>query len=66
MDGGHSNTVLVETKSREAHQKGRVDKRVGDRLEDEDKAAGVRFHEDENQRRGGAKEDCEKQELRKD
>ena len=64
MDGGHRKTLLVETKRRETHQKGRVHERVGDGLEYEDKAAGVRFHEDEHQRRGGAKEDTEKEELR--
>ena len=64
MDGGHRKTLLVETKRRETHQKGRVHERVGDGLEYEDKAAGVTFHEDEHQRRGGAKEDTEKEELR--
>ena len=56
---------MVETETGEAHQKGRVHERVGDGLKYKDKAAGVRFHEDEKHRRGGAKEDAEKKELRK-
>ena len=64
MEGGDRKSLLVETERGEADKKRRVEERVGDGLEYEDKAAGVRFHEDENQRRGGAKEDAEKEELR--
>ena len=66
MDGRHRKTLLVETKRCETQKKGRVDQRVGHRVEDEDKAGCVRFHEDENQRGRGTEEDAEQEEMWED